>query len=404
MNFIFISPYFPYIYYQFCERLLQNGVNVLGIGDAPYQQLPQECRAAMREYYKVDTLEDYDQVMRAVAFFTFRYGKIDWLESNNEYWLENDAQLRTDFHIETGIMMDGVNAYKHKSNMKEFYEKAQIPCARWHMVSTLKEDLEFIKQVGYPVVVKPDCGVGAYATFKITEQAELEDFYANLPDVPYIMEEYIHGMIVSYDGIVDQDGHVMFDTSHIFPEPIMDVVNEGNHLSYYTDRMPAADVVAIGQRTLNAFQVKGRFFHLEFFRLLADKEGMGKKGDLAALEVNMRPPGGYTPEMMNYASAVDVYQIYADMVSQNHTDIVSERPYYCAYASRRDGKRYRKTHEEIMSVYGEVLVMQERMPDALSGAMGNDSYVARFETEKEVYQFIEFVQQLQPAGGEADEN
>ena len=92
MNFIFISPYFPYIYYQFCERLLKNGVNVLGIGDAPYQQLPQECRTAMREYYKVDTLEDYDQVMRAVAFFTFRYGKIDWLESNNEYWLENDAQ------------------------------------------------------------------------------------------------------------------------------------------------------------------------------------------------------------------------------------------------------------------------------------------------------------------------
>ena len=32
-----------------------------------------------------------------VAFLIFKYGPIDWLESNNEYWLEQDAKLRTDF-------------------------------------------------------------------------------------------------------------------------------------------------------------------------------------------------------------------------------------------------------------------------------------------------------------------
>ena len=36
MNFIFISPQFPHTYWQFCDRLRQNEVNVLGIGDAPY--------------------------------------------------------------------------------------------------------------------------------------------------------------------------------------------------------------------------------------------------------------------------------------------------------------------------------------------------------------------------------
>ena len=44
----------------------------------------------------VDDMEDYGQMFRAVAFFSFKYGKIDWLESNNEYWLEQDARLRTD--------------------------------------------------------------------------------------------------------------------------------------------------------------------------------------------------------------------------------------------------------------------------------------------------------------------
>ena len=36
MNFIFISPQFPRVYWNFCDRLKKKGVNVLGIGDTPY--------------------------------------------------------------------------------------------------------------------------------------------------------------------------------------------------------------------------------------------------------------------------------------------------------------------------------------------------------------------------------
>ena len=62
-------------------------MNVLGIGDQPYDELPLELKSALREYYRVWSLEDYDQVYRAVAFFAYKYGRIDWIESNNEYWL-----------------------------------------------------------------------------------------------------------------------------------------------------------------------------------------------------------------------------------------------------------------------------------------------------------------------------
>ena len=89
MNFVFISPHFPHTYWNFCDRLKRNGVNVLGIGDCPYDALSQEVKNSLNEYYKVNSLENYDEVFRAVAFFSFKYGKIDWLESNNEYWLED---------------------------------------------------------------------------------------------------------------------------------------------------------------------------------------------------------------------------------------------------------------------------------------------------------------------------
>ncbi|MBQ9348032.1 MAG: carbamoylphosphate synthase large subunit, partial [Oscillibacter sp.] len=162
MNFIFISPNFPHTYWQFCDRLKKNGVNVLGIGDAAYEALEEPLRNALTEYYRVDSMEDYDQMLRAVAFFTYRYGKIDWIESNNEYWLEQDAHLRTDFHVTTGIQADEIGTWKHKSSMKPVYQAAGIPTARCHKVSTPDAARRFLEEIGgFPVIAKPDVGVGA---------------------------------------------------------------------------------------------------------------------------------------------------------------------------------------------------------------------------------------------------
>ena len=119
-NFIFISPNFPMTYWKFCAELKKNGMRVLGIGDSPYENLLQALRDSLDEYYKVSSLENYDVVFKAVAFFTFKYGKIDWLESNNEYWLMLDAQLRTEFNITTGPKIQDMRKIKFKSAMKEY--------------------------------------------------------------------------------------------------------------------------------------------------------------------------------------------------------------------------------------------------------------------------------------------
>ena len=58
-------------------------------------------------------------------FFAFKYGRIDWLESNNEYWLERDAALRTDFHITSGFQTSDMPRIKYKSKMKEYYQKGR---------------------------------------------------------------------------------------------------------------------------------------------------------------------------------------------------------------------------------------------------------------------------------------
>ena len=74
MNFVFISPNFPSSYEHFCIDLHENGVNVLGIGDAPYDSLTDSLKAALTESYRVDSLKNYDQMIRAMGHFTASYG------------------------------------------------------------------------------------------------------------------------------------------------------------------------------------------------------------------------------------------------------------------------------------------------------------------------------------------
>ena len=141
-------------------------------------ELSFELKSSLTEYYKVSSLEDYDQVYRAVAFFSFKYGRIDFLESNNEYWLEQDAHLRTDFNIPGGFRVEDVPRIKYKSSMKEYYRQAGIPTARFHMVGDAEGCRAFIKEVGWPVIVKPDNGVGSNATYKLKNEEDLSAFLA----------------------------------------------------------------------------------------------------------------------------------------------------------------------------------------------------------------------------------
>ena len=385
-NFIFLSPNFPTNYWQFCRELRRNGLNVLGIGDQPYDELSPQLKDSLSEYYKVTSLENYDEVYRAVAFFIFRYGRIDWLESNNEYWLERDARLRTDFHIESGFQSGDMSRIKYKSHMKEYYQKAGIPVARYHMVDDFDGCRAFIGEVGYPVVVKPDNGVGASHTFKLTDDGGLRWFLDTQrePGVSYIMEEFIFAEVNSYDAIIDSHGEPMFETGNVTPYSIMDIVNENDNSIYYIVRDLADDVRAAGRATVKSFGVKSRFVHFEFFRLTQDQPGMGKKGDVVALEVNMRPCGGFSPDMMNYANSTDVYKIWADMIAFDRSTLPSGQHYFCAFAGRRDGKHFVLSHDELLRRYAAQLRMVERIPDALSGAMGNQMYVAVFPTREEM--------------------
>lgn len=385
-NFIYISPNFPANHWFFCDRLKRNGINVLGIGDAPYDELTDDLKSALNEYYKVSTLENYDEVYRAVAFFTFKYGRIDFLETNNEYWLERDARLREDFNIRTGLYPKDMDIVKYKSLMKKNYTKAGIPVARYHIVDNYENCMAFINEVGFPVVAKPDNGVGANDTHKIKNEDDLKHFFETKLDVSYIMEEYIFGEVETYDAIINSKHKPLFENGNVTVANLMETVSENKNSCFYERSVLPEDLLDAGRRTVKAFGVRSRFVHMEFFRLDRDQH-IGKKGDIVALEVNMRPPGGIAPTMMNYANGTDVYEMWADMIAFDETDRVRSCTDVCCFASRRDGLVFELTPEQIRKKYGTHIKEEGRVEEALSGAMANYMFLGCFHTEEEAREF-----------------
>lgn len=395
-NFILISPNFPKTYYQFAKSLKKVGFRVLGIGDENIFAISNDLRENLDEYVYCPNMENIDNLIKSVQYLKDKYGDINYIESNNEYWLRNDAILREWFNVSTGVWPKELESWQRKSLMKQRYIDSGVKCARWILPKNKDEIQKFAAEVGYPLFIKPDIGVGAEGNFKIKNELDIDNFFNNKIDgIDYICEQYITGDIVSFDGIANSKSNVVFMTSHHFPPSVADVVKEGKDFFYYTEKEVPNDLKEAGRKIVKAFKIKKRFFHFEFFRLTQDIQGFGKVGDLFALESNMRTPGGYTPDMINFGNSINCYDLYAETMMKDETITKDIYPhYFCACVSRRDGKEYDYNDEEIINGYSKVLCMSGRYPDCLSNDLGNRYFIAKFEDFDDMKIFSRSVSRL----------
>ncbi len=367
MNVVFLSPHFPRNMYLFCRRLRELGANVLGIGDEPHERLRPELQTALTDYYRVPDMHDVDGLTRAIGWFIHRHGLIDRLESLNEYWLETDARLRTAFAI-PGLRLGTINRVKRKSAMKRVFERAGVPVAQGVVGRTPRTVRNFVDRVGYPVIAKPDIGVGAARTFRIDSPEELAAWLANPPRIDYLWEEFVDGELLSFDGLVDRAGVPVFTVSLAYGIDVLASVR-GGEMYYWIDRAVPSDIDELGRRILRAFEVRERPFHFEFFRR--------PDGSLVALEVNMRQPGGLTVDMWNWANDMDFYEAWAEVVVRGTSDVQPSRANYCLWAGRKDGHDYRLSHAEVLATHGHRLVHEHRVEDVFAAALGNHGYILR---------------------------
>lgn len=369
MNVLFVSPSFPPQFFRFCAELRRRGVNVLGLGDTHPDALSPELRAALGDYAHVPGLAtDYDAALKATAWLVSRHGRLDRVESHNEFWLGLDARLREDFNV-PGPRPEALERWRSKSGMARLFDACGVPRPEGAVLESADEVRAYARRHGYPLVLKPDVGVGAAATFRVNDDQELAAALER-PVRGTMVQPFIRGDIVSFDGLVDGKGRIVFETSHAYSGGIMEVLKDSLDLSYWSVREIPAQLRDFGRRTVQGFGLLERFFHIEFFRL--------PDGTHRALECNVRPPGGFTTDMMNYTADIDVYALWARVVAgEDCTGFTWTPKYHVAHVSRRRGRSYRWAPQQVAERLGERLLFHREMPAVLAGAMGDEVFMIR---------------------------
>ena len=378
MNYIIISPYFPQNFQKFAIELHKAGVNVLGIGQESYEQLDAPLKAALTEYYRVQNLEDVTEVKRAVAYLFYKHGAIDRIESQNEHWLTLDAQLREQFNV-FGIKEADLKKTKYKSEMKKCFIKAGVPIAAGRLVTSRAEIAEAVAALGLPLIAKPDSGVGAAATYKLSSQEDVAHFATSWDEQhPYFLEQFItDGVITTYDGILDREGNIVYECGMTYYHTPLDLLtNPDLDCGYYIEKDLDPQLVAYGRAAIKAFGMRERFFHIEFFKR--------SDGSYIAIEYNNRPAGTYSLDVYNYTHAQDQFAVYAKVVMGTlQTPVVKAHRYGLA-TTRRACNTYRYSDAELRSRYGDAFKAALRLPEVFAALQGDVMYIYAADTFEEI--------------------
>ncbi|MBI4859666.1 MAG: carboxylate--amine ligase, partial [Candidatus Riflebacteria bacterium] len=235
-QFLMLSPHYPQRLFQFARYLRAAGFRVTGMGDAVWEQLQADLRANLSAYRQIDLgcysgkgrFDEgrYDLLYRATASLIAEQGRPGWIESFNEYWLPLEARLRLEFNV-PGPKPDDLEWMIRKSRMKEVFRRAGATVAPGELAVELDRVLEFLDRE-QTIIIKPDIGVGASDTHRIGSPEEARRFWAERdPGTRYFMERFIDGPdreLVSYDGLCDGNGDVVFATVHPCNEGLMEIV------------------------------------------------------------------------------------------------------------------------------------------------------------------------------------
>jgi hypothetical protein len=382
---LYLSPGFPPNSYLFCVAAHSHGASVLAVGDMPEHDLPPEAHQALERYVFEPRMGEYELLLSIVKSMIVEHGRIDFVESNGEHWLEVEGRLRDDLGIE-GLSARDVGRLRSKLAMAEVFEKAGVPCPPGIRCSSSEPVKGFAATHGFPLVFKPDSGSGATYTFRVSTDAELDAALCLSLD-GHIVQPFVEGVIVTFDGLVDWAGRVVFCTSHVYDSGIMEVRSGALDGFYYSLRSIPPELERVGRQALAAFALRRRFFHLEFFAR--------PDGSYVALEMNVRPPGGFTTDMMNYACDFDVYALWAAVVvGDSLEDFSYERKFHTAHAGRRHERAYKHSPKALMDQLGNTLVLVKPIPAAFAATMGDTMYLLRHPDLEPLLDAIKKVQQL----------
>jgi hypothetical protein len=359
---IFVAPYFLDATLRFVDAASRLDDVRLGlVSTDPEVKLPAGLRSRVVAHWRVDDCLDPGQVVEAAQGLALRIGPPERLIGTLEELQVPLAVAREMLGIQ-GLSSEAARNFRDKSLMKTVLEQAGLPCARHRLARTREEARAFAREVGYPLVAKPQAGAGAKNTFRVDSDAQLEDVLGVMGAGPVLLEEFVTGEEHSFDAAVVDGRPVFHSISRYYPSPL-EVLREP-WIQWCVLLPRAIDVPEYdpirrdGFAALAALGLRTGFAHMEWFRR--------PDGQVAISEVGARPPGAQFTTLMSFAHDVDMYARWARLAALDTFDPpLRKYAVGCAYLRGQGQGRVRQVLglDAIARELGP-LVVEARLPRA----------------------------------------
>ncbi len=370
-NVIFAAPFPLQTTMRFARAAARlPGVRLLGIAqEAPTGEDAELFADVIRVADGLDTA----QLVDAARTLRYRHGDIHRVLGILEPLQVQLAEVRQALGVE-GTDPSTADLFRDKARMKDELRKHGLPCARHALIRSWADAERFVAEVGFPLVLKPQAGMGCKATWRIGNadelRAALRAMHAS-PEHPALAEEFLRGREFSFETITI-GGEVKFTSiSRYLPTPLE--VMETPWIQWVVvlprdvETPEFADVQALGRQTVQALGLDTGFTHMEWFRR--------DDGSIAIGEIAARPPGAHIVLANSFAHDADLYRAWARAVIDGAYDGPWERKFSVGVAFLRGVGRGRVLRvggvDEAQALVGK-LVVEAKLP--ARGAPRSDSY------------------------------
>ena len=289
----------------------------------PAEKMAPELASTVSAHWRVNDILDSGQLSWAAAELSKRLGSIDRLFGAYEQLQVPLAEVREKLSIE-GMRPDVARRFRDKSEMKDAFRAAGIPCAKHSLVDNVDEALAFAASVGFPVVVKPPSGAGAIATFRADDEASLRDAISKVRPSkgdPALVEEFIVGDEYSLETISIHGHAVWHSLTHYYPTPLEAVRNPWIQWCVVSPRevndAKYDDIRAAGSKALKVLGMETGLSHMEWFRR--------RDGSIAISEVAARPPGAQITTLNSRAHDIDFVRAWAQVMVSGTFEIPTRK-------------------------------------------------------------------------------
>lgn len=315
---VFIAPHFLENTNRYVRAFAHLGVTLSVISHDPETSIPAGLRQRIAGHYRVADCQDVEQLTHAVRTLARAIGPVDRLAGMLEQLQTPMAAVREALDLD-GIRPAVARNFRDKDRMKEVLRAHGVPVARSVLATSLDDIRAFVGEVGYPIIVKPQAGLGAKATSRVESADQLAALQAPTPGAPLQVEEFVRAREHTCETVTIRGTPVWHSGTRYFPSPLE--VLEMPWVQYcvllpaeaddptWTDFHPtnAAALAALFGPSGTTSSAGTALSHMEWFYREDDTSLVN--------EVGVRPPGVHIMPLMSITHDTDMVADWARLIA-----------------------------------------------------------------------------------------